>query len=173
MATMVAMDFVFMVCWLVEFRESLAGNGNELDLFARIRNPQRGAGGGVTPLQCFVRLIAHAAHWLDRATGKVQALVPCVVNNLGEPGGHKSVIDRAGAGLVTRRWSKRRDCRDLFRLTIDLDARDDQQHRGRGQPEAERDPVDSEVIGTNNVIGRFIFIRNIDKRTLNPRKKLR
>ena len=104
MAAIVAMDFVFMVCLLVEFRKSLAGNGNEIDLFARIRDTQRGAGGGVTPLQRLVRLVAHAAHWLDRAIGKLQALVPRVVNNLGEPGGHKLVIDRAG--LVARRWSK-------------------------------------------------------------------
>ena len=171
MAAIVAMDFVFMVCLLVEFRKSLAGNGNELDLFARIRDTQRGAGGGVTPLQRLVRLVAHAAHWLDRAIGKLQALVPRVVNNLDEPGGHKLVIDRAG--LVARRWSKRRDRRDFFRRTIALDMRDDQQHRGCGKPEAQRDPVDSESIGTDNVIGRFIFLGNIDKRTLNPRKKLR
>ena len=45
-------------------------------------------------------------------------------NNLDEPGGHKLVIDRAG--LVARRWSKRRDRRDFFRRTVDLDTGDDQ-----------------------------------------------
>ena len=104
MAATVAIDFMFMVCWLVEFRKSLAGNGNELDLFARIGNTQRGAGGGVTPLQRLVRLIAHAAHWLIRAIGKVQALVPRIVNNLGETGGHEPIIDRAW--LVAWHWSK-------------------------------------------------------------------
>ena len=90
MVAIVAMNFVFIFSLLV-FGLSLAGNWNEDDFFARIRDAKRRAGGPITPLPCLVRLITKTPHWAFGTACKVQSLVSSVVKHLRRVGRNESI----------------------------------------------------------------------------------
>src|SRR5262249_51001727 len=78
--------FFFLFC----FAESLAGNWDEDDFLARIRDPKRCTRFGITPPPGLLSLVADASHGSLRTVSKMQSLVPRVVNDIRATGRNKS-----------------------------------------------------------------------------------
>ena len=88
MTVMLNTDFIFMVLFC--FAESLAGNWDEDDFLARIRDPKRSTRFGITPSPGLLSLVADASHGSLRTVSKMQSLVPRVVNDIRATGRNKS-----------------------------------------------------------------------------------
>ena len=73
------------------FVKLLAGNGNEDDFLAGVRDAQRCASRWVTPLPRLLCLITKAPQWLLRAVSKLQALVASVIDHLRRASGNEFV----------------------------------------------------------------------------------
>ena|ERR1700676_2495196 len=148
MAAMVMIDLIFMFLFRLRVRaglavraaracpkrtgclveSSLAGDRNEDDFFARIRNAQRRARAWIAPLQSLALRITNPAHWLVGTGREMQTFVARVVNNLG-----RTRRDELGSSDCRfRRRSILRDRRSL-RRTIHSDARENQEDGGGGQ----------------------------------------
>ena len=139
MTVMLNTDFIFMVLFC--FAESLAGNWDEDDFLARIRDPKRSTRFGITPSPGLLSLVADASHGSLRTVSKMQSLVPRVVNDIRATGRNKSA-GRCRLLHFARNCSclrHRRTPRDRFSALAPMfhgDYCEQNQNRGSGKAEA-------------------------------------
>src|SRR5947207_8709179 len=83
--------------------KSLAGNWNEDNFLAGIRDAKGCASGGVTPLPRLLRLITKTPQRLPRTVSKVQPLVPSVIDDLRRASGNEFVRGHRSIDIASTR----------------------------------------------------------------------